>query len=319
METHKRTKSIDPSNTIQVSVVIPTYNRRVSLVRCLDALQQQTLDKKRYQVIVVNDGSPDDTAAFLEAYQRDTQMHLTVVNKQNEGPAVARNTGIEMAEGEFVAFLDDDCIPDPRWLEDLLEEFPDDPQCAGLGGFIHRLHDTLYAQYIDDVTPLAHQINDPKLNFLVTANAMYRKSVLTEIGGFDTTFAWAGGEDPELSLRITNLGYYLAATQKAKVAHDHRDSLKAIYKTHINYGKGMKLIVEKHKENINLKMNIHKYAVGRFIETVKLFIKRRNLTFAKRVRYFLADLCVLCGFYRGYVTCPKPVDSSRIHSSVNSL
>lgn len=290
---------------MKISVVIPTYNRRASLSRCLGAIEKQTLDRSLFEVIVVNDGSPDDTAGYLNNYISETGVNLVSVNKENEGPAMARNSAIGIARGGFVAFTDDDCVPHERWLEDLLEDFPDDPLCAGLGGKILRLYDTLLSRYIDEVTPLAHQIDEDEINFLVTANAMYRSSVLQQMDGFHTQITWAGGEDPELSLRIIQNGYYLAITERALVNHDHRATLKGLYRTNINYGKGMKMIVQLHGRERNITVEIYKFTLSRIFKALVSIFERKGLGLKSRIFYFLADIQVLAGFHRGYVKCPE--------------
>lgn len=290
---------------MKISVVVPTYNRRASLSRCLGAIEKQTLDRSLFEVIVVNDGSPDDTAEYLNNYISETGVNLVPVNKENEGPAMARNSAIGIARGEFVAFTDDDCVPHESWLDELLEDFPDDPKCAGLGGKIRRLYDTLLSRYIDEVTPLAHQIDEDKINFLVTANAVYRSSVLQQTGGFHAQITWAGGEDPELSLRITSMGYYLAVTERALVNHDHRATLKGIFRTNYNYGKGMKMIVQLHGQERNIAVQIHKFTLSRIFKALVSVFERHNLGFKCRLLYLLADFQVLAGFHHGYIRCPN--------------
>lgn len=288
---------------IVISVVIPTYNRRHSLSRCLEALENQSLSRDKFEVIIVNDGSSDDTKEFLSGYNSSSGLNLVIFNNENQGPAVSRNMAIKAAKGEFIAFTDDDCVPQERWLKDLLEEFPKNPKCAGVGGKILRLHDTVLSRYIDEITPLDHQTEENEINFLVTANAMYRRSVLLEVDGFDTRFLWAGGEDPELSMRITNLGYYLKITGNALVKHDHRATLKSIYKTNYNYGKGMKMIEDMHGENHNIKVRIYRYSVSRIFNAFSMLLVRKGLSWKSRSLYFLADLCVLGGYHFGYLNC----------------
>src|SRR5690242_1278529 len=96
------------------SVVVPTYQRGAALERCLDALASQTLERDRFEVIVVDDGSvtPPRAAVARAAASLDVRL----IEQANAGPASARNAGARAARGEYVVFTDDDCIPDAGWL-----------------------------------------------------------------------------------------------------------------------------------------------------------------------------------------------------------
>ena len=96
-----------------ISVVIPTYNRAPELETCLTALAAQTLSPDQFEVLVIDDGSSDSTSSLLETLSSGNPMDLRYFVQPNEGPAAARNAGIEQAKGEWIAFTDDDCIPDP--------------------------------------------------------------------------------------------------------------------------------------------------------------------------------------------------------------
>ena len=98
---------------VEISVVIPTYNRLPILGDCIAALEEQTLNRARYELIVVDDGSTDGTPAALAAHSG-----LAVICQlRNRGPAAARNAGIHAASGTYVLFLDDDIIARPQLLE----------------------------------------------------------------------------------------------------------------------------------------------------------------------------------------------------------
>ena len=96
------------------SVIVPTYKRRAALERCLAALDAQTLARDRFEVIVVDDGSP---APPRETVARvATSLNVRLIEQANAGPASARNAGARAARGEYVVFTDDDCCPAPEWL-----------------------------------------------------------------------------------------------------------------------------------------------------------------------------------------------------------
>lgn len=97
-----------------LSVVIPTYNKINRLKLTLASIDKQKLDRERYEIIIVNDGSTDGTMEYLE--NRKTEWNLKLINQQNQGRSAARNAGVLAAKGEFILFSDDDCIMRPDFL-----------------------------------------------------------------------------------------------------------------------------------------------------------------------------------------------------------
>src|SRR5687768_12219286 len=112
------------SMTIDVSVVIATYNRQDLLRRLFEQLDAQTIDPSRYEAIAVDDGSKDDTRAVLADVK--TRYAHRIERQQNSGPAVARQRGVDLARGKIVVFLDDDMQVKPTFLEAHLRQHGDD-------------------------------------------------------------------------------------------------------------------------------------------------------------------------------------------------
>ena len=105
-------------NFFKISVIIPAYNAEKYLTKTLDSVVSQTLPLSEYEIIVVNDGSSDHTAAILETYKK-IYSNITVVNKENGGPSSARNAGLNIAKGEYIYFFDADDILINTALENL--------------------------------------------------------------------------------------------------------------------------------------------------------------------------------------------------------
>ena len=103
---------------MNLSVVIPTYNRADVLERCLEALDSQRMDKSQYEVIVVDDGSQDDTQVILKKFAKKASFRLRFFFQENQGQGMARNFGVERAEGDVILFLGDDIFPDPDCLKE---------------------------------------------------------------------------------------------------------------------------------------------------------------------------------------------------------
>ncbi|MBI3801508.1 MAG: glycosyltransferase family 2 protein [Deltaproteobacteria bacterium] len=97
-----------------VSVVIPTYNRPSQLARCLDGLAELAYPQNYFEVIVVDDGGSLDLTPATARHRN--QLNLTLLRQPRGGPGAARNTGAAVAQGDLIAFLDDDCRPAQDWL-----------------------------------------------------------------------------------------------------------------------------------------------------------------------------------------------------------
>jgi glycosyltransferase involved in cell wall biosynthesis len=222
-----------------VSVIIPTYNRVSMLALCIEALQRQTLNTDAFEVIVVDDGSSDGSVDLLRNQVRDAPFVLKWLQQEHAGPAAARNLGVHESRADLVAFTDDDCVADEDWLETMLESMPDDPRCAGLGGPIRRVRDSMISRYIDHANLMSHGIADDQVEYLITANALYRTDRVREVGGFNTEFSLAGGEDADLSFRIRRAGnHLLAISDKGFIRHHHHDTLRGFSRMCWRHGSG---------------------------------------------------------------------------------
>lgn len=225
------------ASTRSVTVVIPTYNRRLLLKQCLDAIARQTYPVSLFDVIVVDDGSKDGTEDFIREYSKDLKINFTFFKQQNSGPAAARNRGIQHAKGEIIAFTDDDCIPADNWIEEGVKLFVD-PFIGGVGGGIRQVGNGITSEFIEFHRIWQVPIIEGKANYLITANAFYRRDILVSVGGFEEGIKNPGGEDPDISMKIRECGYVLKVNENSIVYHAHKESLKGFYKTFYNYGRG---------------------------------------------------------------------------------
>lgn len=219
----------------RVTIVIPVYNGAKTIARTIESLLRQTLPPR--EIVIVDDGSTDETPAVLARFAE----RIRVLRKVNGGPASARNAGVRAAEGEFIAFTDSDCLPEPDWLRNLVAGFDRD-ELAGVGGIVRSLDGTLTGQYVDAIRLLDPQADETgEIPYLITANACFRREALLRAGLFDERFRKPGGEEPELCSRIRKLGYRFAATESAVVLHHHRQTPGSLLRTISNYGEGLYL------------------------------------------------------------------------------
>jgi len=107
------------ANKPKFSLIIPTYNNRAFLIQCLNSLDNQSIDKKIFEVIVVDDGGRSDISENLGLM--GSQLFIKYLYQKHKGPAAARNLGIEKAKGDIILFLDDDSLPTDDWLKATIE------------------------------------------------------------------------------------------------------------------------------------------------------------------------------------------------------
>ena len=223
-----------------VSVVIPTYRRPQPLQRCLAALSRQTVEPTGFEVVVIDDGSPEP----VEGLQRDPafqNLQLRIVRQDNAGPAAARNRGAREAQGTLLAFTDDDCQPRPDWLALLLEGASHHPGALIGGSTRNGLDDDLYAttsQLINDIVYEHFNGKPGGATFFASNNMLLPRDDFLRIGGFDEAFPRAGGEDRDFCDRWLAAGLTLNWQPEAVIEHFHAQSLQRFVNLHFRYGQG---------------------------------------------------------------------------------
>jgi GT2 family glycosyltransferase len=204
-----------PSNSLVVSVVVATFNRRESLRQLLESLAQQTLSPTLFEVVIASDGSTDGTAELVRGLSL-SRKNLKLLELKNRGPGAARNAGARAARGRYLAFTDDDCLASEDWLEQLLLVF----ERTGAVGVQGRTTTDRAAR-----TPLTHEIEvlSSWLAAMPTCNAAYRKDVFERVGGFDESFPFAHNEDADLAWRVEDVGKTVFAPEVHVVHPPRRD------------------------------------------------------------------------------------------------
>jgi len=196
----------------QWSVVIPTYNRLNILKKCLTALENQNFDQV-YEILVVDDGSTDDTVEFLRSHP-DQFPHVKVLQQNHAAAAVARNLGIDEAQGEYIVFVDSDIIVTSDYLAGHAEALAKEDRAFTYGRLINT------ANYDDPTSEKSDIVFFPGAYF-DTCNAAIAKKWLVQAGKFDTQFNEYGWEDLELGVRLKKLDLKLIKCAKALGYHYH--------------------------------------------------------------------------------------------------
>jgi GT2 family glycosyltransferase len=216
-----------------IAVVIPTHRRPLDLARCLHAIGRNLAPGDPLQVVVVDDGSDCGYTGVLDTID----FPVCYFRQEQRGPAAARNAGLRLTATDVVAFLDDDCAPSSTWLRELRTALIAEPDVAGIGGDVQPMYpESKVASFVQAAHVLRHDRHPVYGWQLVTCNAAYRREALEVVGGFDERYAYAGGEDYDLSRRLWAAGYTLGVTDSATVYHHHAMTLRELVRTGHRYG-----------------------------------------------------------------------------------
>ncbi|MFG0252597.1 MAG: glycosyltransferase [Phycisphaerales bacterium JB038] len=226
-------------------MVVCCYNSAATLEDCLEGLGD--LAYPAYEVIVVDDGSTDGTSTIAERHD------VRLIRTENRGLSRARNTGIEAARGEIVAFIDSDARPDPDWLTHLALAL-ESSDFVGVGGpNIAPPGDGLVAACVAEAPggPIHVLRTDREAEHIPGCNMAFRRAALLEIGGFDPQFRVAG-DDVDLCWRFHARGWRIGFAPGAVVWHHARNSVRGYWKQQSGYGVAEAMLEAKWPEKYNV-------------------------------------------------------------------
>jgi len=210
-----------------ISIVIPARNEGKRIARCLEALRHQSLDSNKYEVIVVDDGSHDNTADVAVCHG------ARVVRQSGNGASAARNRGIDEARGEIILFTDADCIPDTHWIEKLSAPLAQGDVQGAVGrvtsGQSHWVAAMIQVELNERYSRMGQH---ERIDFVSSGNCGFRRPLLCS-NRFDESFRWA--EDLELSFRLAKGGNRMVFVADALVEHAHPESLFAYLRRKFSY------------------------------------------------------------------------------------
>jgi mycofactocin glycosyltransferase len=220
----------------RVSVIVPVKDRAEELRRCLESVRRLDYPAERVEVLVVDDGSTDDSAAVARS------LGATVIASggRGRGPAAARNRAASAASGELLAFLDSDCVASERWLVELVGAFTD-PSVAAVGGRVDGMRtSSSLDRYEAQMSSLclggkerSAQLGSDTF-YLPSCNLLVRRSAFVDVGGFREELHVA--EDVDLSWRLRDRGNTIAYVPRGRVLHEHRNRLGPFLRRRFEYG-----------------------------------------------------------------------------------
>lgn len=241
-----------PQPDLFLSLVVPVFNRPQEVEELLESLTRQT--RRDFEVVLVEDGSTLPCDAQVQRYEKVLDIQYTV--KSNTGPGLSRNVGARLAKGNYLIFLDSDCVIPP--------------------GYVDAVYRRLTRNFVDAFggpdsaderfTPLQKAINYAMTSFFTTGgirgggekldtffprsfNMGYSRTVLEQTGGFS---AMRFGEDIDMSLRIIKQGFRTALVPEAYVYHKRRSNLKSFFKQVFNSGIARIVLHKKHPGSLKL-------------------------------------------------------------------
>ena len=221
---------------MKFSVIVPTYNRAPILHLFLQAMADQTL--RDFEVVVVDDGSTDDTRQVAQSFP-----FVTYLEQPHRGTAALLNVGWRCSTGMLILTSDDDCIGPPNWLESLADGFRRYPHVAAVGTYAappdHLLRTNRFARY--DVWEWRHYggllIEYVGGSETPTAGLVaYKRQALEEVNGFNENLAMAGAHDHDIKLRLTARGYQFAYLP-LKIDHYKEFTAQSFWRQHVGRGR----------------------------------------------------------------------------------
>lgn len=231
-----------------VAIIIPVKNRPQDIFDCLTSLKNVDYPKEKIEVIVIDDGSTDETPDVIRSF---AEVRL-ICNTTSKGPAECRNIGEKEANGEILAFLDSDCTVKEDWLREIIPFFVIN-QIGAIGGFV----DSFYNQSLLDRYEVAcSSLNmgkrilfdcQKKSNFYVpSCNLFVKRTVFQEVGGFK--IGMHVGEDVDFCWRMRQAGYSLLYLPLGAVYHKHRNILIKMLTRRLEYGTSEAALYSQHAE-----------------------------------------------------------------------
>ncbi|MUG93847.1 glycosyltransferase [Scytonema sp. UIC 10036] len=280
------------------SIIIPTYNRPEQLTNCLNSLTRLDYPRDRFEVIVVDDGSTTPLESVVAPFYKE--LNFTLLKQTNAGPASARNTGSARAQGKFLVFTDDDCVPAPDWLTTLATRFTTAPDIMVGGKTLNALPNNLYStasQLLIDYLYTYYNTDSGQPKFFTSNNLALPTDHFHALGGFDTTFPLAAGEDREFCDRWLYQGYKMIYAPEVQVHHAHNLTLPKFWRQHFNYGRGAFCFHTRRSQRTDKRIKVEPLPFYLNLLTYSLSHNSKQLRILVTVLFLLSQVANVAGFF----------------------
>ncbi len=244
------------NDSLKISVVICTYNRSAYIKDAMESLYGQTLSRNKYEVIIVDNNSTDNTKEICETFiQSHADGHFYYTNEIQQGSSYARNNGATLVTSPILCFMDDDAIADKDYLEKIVDFFQQHPDAGGLGGRIipkYIPEEPIWmSHYVSSLVGHFHYSDTVAVfsanKYPLESNMIIRKVDFDTIGGFNTALPGVvgtlriGGEGKDFFLRLKTLGrniYYDPAIRVQHVVETAKLTHEYMYRVASGIGRG---------------------------------------------------------------------------------
>lgn len=305
-----------------ISVIIATYNRMDKLKILLKSIESLETDKDQIrEIIIVDNNSTDDTKEIVKHYLQTSYHDIRYIFEGKQGNNYARNKALAEAKGEVLAFTDDDCIPDSKWLRQIGKKFESEPALACLGGRV-ELYDkndraiTIRTMNQETTVKSAKQL----YGIIIGCNMAIRRTVFEDIGNFDPAFGpgskIGSGGDSEFLYRAYKRGLLIKYYPEIIVYHNHGRKtdaeVQALGKRYVR-GRGgfyCKYILQ--GDRVIMKMALHEVA-SVMKSLIKNLLLRKSINSQWRVTWGLS-----VGVIRGIPIFLRRAIASRSRSAPGS-
>ncbi|MBF0201710.1 MAG: glycosyltransferase [Desulfamplus sp.] len=246
-----------------LSIIIPTYNRSRLLKKVLHSLENQDMDTqdmaRAFEVLVVDDGSNDDTASMVERFLETSTLSVRYYFQENKKQGAARNLAVGNSDARFLLFIGDDIVPDRGFIKSHLDFHArlDNPEKSCVIGYTTWPGDIPVTPFMEYVGEFGHQFgyslidgNGPlPFNFYYTSNLLVPRSALNLLESwFDEDFDVYGWEDIELGFRLEKEGVKLYYNPDALARHYHAMDVLSFCSRQMNVGRASSIFMKKHPE-----------------------------------------------------------------------
>ena len=275
---------------MRCSLIIPVYNAEKTIASCVESALNQSMPRADYEVIIVDDGSTDNTSRIIREYP------VRIIEQQNQGPATARNVGAIEAGGDILIFTDSDCEPDHYFVEKIIAPIEQSNKIVGVQGSYKTKQTQFMSRFgqVEIETRYRKMAQHKYTDFIGTYAAAYKKDIFHEYGSFDTGFPLASGEDTEFSYKLHKTGHKMVFERQAFVFHQHPSDLRRYLKVKFYRGYWRIRLYKKHPQK-TINDSYTPQALKFQVLTIPLLFVFGVMSFFNVV-WLLIPVCVISSF-----------------------